>query len=188
MKLFYSLICLILLTNIVSAGSIRGLDATEYQKIDASKNARTHNNMGNVYFDEKNYNAAYQEYKIAYELVKNTPSGAPYLYNMARCMLIFNNYKQAQNLIEAAIKKDCINMTYYNVLVDCYIAQNIYQKKLQHHISDYKNPYSRIIAGLIYLKTGQKIEAKIIFDEFINDNPDMIISQDVRQILREMKK
>ena len=177
-----------MLSNIVQAGSIRGLDGFEQHKIDASKNANSHNGMGNIYFDEKNYNAAFQEYKIAYDLTKNTPSGAPYLYNMARCMIKFNNYKQAQNLIEAALKKDCTNIVYYSALVDCYIAQNTYQKELEHYLSDYKNPYNRIIAGLIYLKTEQKIEAKIIFDEFINDNPDMIITQDIRQILRELKQ
>ncbi len=186
MTLFYSLICLILLTNICFAGSLRGLDATEQYTIDASKNARSHNNMGNIYFDEKNYNAAMQEYQIAYELVKNTPSGAPYLYNMARCALKFNNYRQAQHLIELAIKKDCINMTYYKALVDCYIARNIQGTELERHLKDEKNPYNQIIAGLIYLKTGQKLNAKILFDEFINTNPDMIISDDVRQILREL--
>ena len=186
MKLFYSLICLILFTNILHAASLHGLDGREQLKIDVVKNARQHNNMGNIYFDEKNYNAAFLEYQIAYGLTKNTHAGAAYVYNMARCAMKFGNYKQAQHFIEQAINKDCINMTYYEALVDCYIAQNIVQKKLSHHIADTKNPYNRIVAGLIYLKTGQKIDAKIIFDEFINDNPDMIISDDVRQILKNL--
>ena len=186
MKLFYSLICLILFANIAQAGSIRGLDGFEQYTIDAVKNARNHNNMGNIYFDEKNYNAALAEYEIAYKLTKNTHASAPYIYNMARCFIKLGNYKQAQNLVEHAINKDCINMTYYETLVDCYIAQNIQEKKLTHHISDTKNPYNRIIAGLIYLKTNRKIDAKIIFDEFINNNPDMIISDDVRAILRTL--
>ena len=186
MKLFYSLICLILFTNVVQGGSIRGLDGFEQYTIDAVKNARNHNNIGNIYFDEKNYNAALQEYEIAYKLTKNSHASAPYIYNMARCLMKLGNYKQAQRLIEYAINKDCINMTYYKSLVDCYIAQNIAQKKLKYHLSDYENPYNRIIAGLIYLKTNQKINAKIIFDEFINENPDMIISNDVRLILRNL--
>ena len=186
MKLFYSLICLIFLSNIVFASSLRGLDGYQEHKIDAVKNARSHNNMGNIYFDEKNYNAALKEYEIAYNLTKNTQAGAPYIYNMARCMIILGNYKQAQYIIEQAIKKDCINMVYYAALVDCYVAQKTYEKELQKHISDNKNPYNRIIAGLIYLKTNRKTEAKIIFDEFVNDNPDMIISDDVRLILRNL--
>jgi len=186
MKLFYSLICLILFTNVVQGGSIRGLDGFEQYTIDAVKNARNHNNIGNIYFDEKNYNAALQEYEIAYKLTKNSHASAPYIYNMARCLMKLGNYKQAQRLIEYAINKDCINMTYYKSLVDCYIAQNIAQKKLKHHLSDYENPYNRIIAGLIYLKTNQKTNAKIIFDEFVNENPDMIISNDVRLILKNL--
>ena len=142
--------------------------------------------MGNIYFDERNYNAALAEYEIAYNLTKNTNSCAPYIYNMARCLIKNGNYKQAKYLVEEAIKRDCINMVYYETLVDCYIALKIENKELKKCISNEKNPYNRIIAGLIYLKTGQKTEAKIIFDEFIDDNPDMLISNDVRQILRNL--
>ena len=173
--------------NLVQGASLHGLDGYIPHKIDVVKNARQHNNMGNIYFDEKNYNAAFYEYQIAYELMKHTHGTAPYLYNMAKCMLKFKNYIRAQYLIEQAIKQDCINMTYYEALVDCYTAQNIAHKKLSIHLADTKNPYNRIIAGLIYLKTGQKIEAKVIFDEFISDNPDMIISNDVRLILKNIK-
>ena len=186
LKLFYSFICLVLFTNVALSSSIRGLDGFEQYTIDAVKNARQHNNMGNIYFDEKNYNAALQEYEIAYNLTKNTHAGAPYIYNIARCMIKLGNYKQAQHIIEAAIKKDCINITYYKALVDCYIAQNIHEKQLQRHLLDNKNPYNRVIAGLIYLKTGQRTEAKFIFDEFINENPEMIISEDIRLILRDL--
>ena len=157
MRLFYSLICFILLFNIAYASSsIRGLDGYQQYTIDASKNARYHNNMGNIYFDEKNYIAAYSEYEIAYKLTKNTHASAPYLYNMARCAIKINNYKQAQYYIQEAIKKDCINMSYYSALVDCYIALNTQSHQLKKCLSDNKNPYNRIIAGLIYLKTGQK--------------------------------
>ena len=188
MKLFYSLVCLILFVSISYGASIRGLDGYQNYSIDVVKNAYLHNSMGNIYFNEKNYNAAFQEYTIAYNLTKNTHAGAPYLYNMARCMIKLHNYKQAKNFVEQAIKKNCINITYYEALVDCYIALNTYEKELSKHISDTKNPYNRIVAGLIYLKTGEKTNAKIIFDEFINDNPDMIISEDVKHILREMDK
>ena len=131
MRLFYSLI-FVSLFACVSAASIRGLDGYQQYTIDAAKNARSHNNMGNIYFDEKNYNAALMEYEIAYNLTKNTPAGAPYIYNMARCLIKLGNYKQAQKLVEYAINKDCINMTYYNTLVDCYIAQNIQEKNYQN--------------------------------------------------------
>ncbi len=185
MKLLYSLI-FISLFACVSAASIRGLDGFQQYTIDAVKNARSHNNMGNIYFDEKNYNAAFMEYEIAYNLTKKTSAGAPYIYNMARCMIKLGNYKKAQDFVEYAINKDCINMTYYNTLVDCYIAQNKQEEKLAKHLSDTKNPYNRIIAGLIYMKTNKKMEAKIIFDEFINDNPDMIITEDVKLLIRKI--
>ena len=185
MKLFYSLICFILFLNVALAdSSLRGLDGYQNYTIDVSKNARSHNNMGNIYFDEKNYNAALLEYEIAHKL----KASAAYLYNMSRCLYRLGNYKKAQHFIERAIDKDCINITYYNLLVDCYVAQNIHKKELNHRLADTKNPYSRVVAGLIYLKTNQKSEAKIIFDEFINDNPDMIISEDVKLIIKGIGK
>lgn len=188
MKLLCSLIFIILTVNITQASSLRGLDAYEENKIDASRNARLHSNMGNIYFNEKNYNAAFLQYDIAYKLTKNTNASSTYLYNMARCMIKLGDYKYAQYLIQEAINKDYLNMTYYNTLVDCYIALNTYKKELKKCLSDTINPYKRIIAGLIYYKTGQKINAKIIFDEFINDNPDMIISDDVRLILKRINE
>ncbi|MBQ8475961.1 tetratricopeptide repeat protein [bacterium] len=186
MKLFYSLIIFTLLLGFSYAESLRGLEGYQPYTIDAAKNARAHNNMGNIYFDEKNYNAALSEYQIAYNLTKDTTAGAPYIYNIARCMIKLGNYQAAQYAIKQAIAKDCINMVYYDTLVDCYIKLNIAPKELQKCLEDDKNPYNRIVAGLIYLKTGEKINAKIIFDEFINNNPDMIISDDVRRLLRDM--
>ena len=134
MKLFYSLICIILFTNVSIAASIRGLDGYQNYTIDAAKNARSHSNLGNIYFDEKNYNAAFMEYNIAYDLTKDTHASAPYIYNMARCMIRTGNWSYAKYLVEQAIKNDCINMVYYDTLVDCYIALKTDKKELQKHM------------------------------------------------------
>jgi len=166
--------------------SNRGLKGYEFQRIDAAKNARLHSNMGNIYYEEKNYLAALKEYELAYNLGCNTTNASVYLYNIARCFINLGNYKLAQNAIKGAIEKDCINMLYYETLVDCYINLNTTETELQKHLNDNKNPYNRIIAGLIFLKTGQKTNAKIIFDEFIINNPDMIITSDVKRLIQKL--
>ena len=176
----------LLLINCLALQSKHGLDGHVQHVIDASTNARTHSNMGNFYFNEDNLVSAIKEYEIAYKLTYKTSASSVYLYNLARCYMRINNYEQAKKYLDSAIEKDCLNMTYYKTLVDCYISLGIEQKELTRCINDNSNPYNRIIAGLIFLKTGDKNTAKNIFDEFVNNNPDMIISDDVRLILREI--
>ena len=48
------------------------------------------------------------------------------------------------------------------------------------------NPYNKIVAGLIYMKTGNKRAAKTLFDEFITNNPDMLITSDIKRILKKL--
>ena len=172
--------------NCLAMESKHGLDGNIQYTINAVKNARGHSNMGNIYFDEGNIISAIKEYEIAYRLTWNSSSSSVYLYNLSRCYTALKNYKQAKIYLDEAIKKDCLNMTYYKALVDCYIQLNIQEEELKKCFKDETNPYKRIIAGLIFLKTGNKFAAKNIFDEFINDNPDMIISDDVRLILKQI--
>ncbi len=187
MKLFYKILFTVLLITVNSVYSAdHGMAGFEFGAIDAVKNAYLHNNMGNIYLNEKNYNAALKEYEIAFKLTADTNSSSTYAYNIARCHILLNNYEVAKYFIEEAIKKDCINMTYYEALVDCYIKLKVEEQELIKCLNDDINPYSRIIAGLIYLKTGQKLNAKIIFDEFSANNPDMIITNDVRMILKNL--
>ena len=185
-KVFVYSFFVLLLSFSFAMPSIRGLDAYEWNKIDASKNARLHSNMGNIFFDEKNYQAAIKEYEIAYNLTADKAQSSVYLYNIARCFMTLNQYQLAKNAILDAIKKDCMNITYYNALADCIIKLNQQDSEIEKYLKEYKNPYNRIIVGLILQKTGKKQEAKFIFDEFVNKYPDMIITDDVKMILNQI--
>lgn len=185
-KVFVYSFFVLLLSFSFAMPSIRGLDAYEWNKIDASKNARLHSNMGNIFFDEKNYQAAIKEYEIAYNLTADKAQSSVYLYNIARCFMTLNQYQLAKNAILGAIKKDCMNITYYNALADCIIKLNQQDSEIEKYLKEYKNPYNRIIVGLILQKTGKKQEAKFIFDEFVNKYPDMIITDDVKMILNQI--
>ena len=171
---------------VLADNSKRGLAGYEWGNISAVKNARGHSNMGNVYFKEGKYVAALKEYQIAYNLTSELPVSSTYLYNISRCFMKVNNYALAKNALLGAIEKECMNITYYKALVDCYILLGEDRQELSKYLSDYSNPYNRIVAGLIYLKTGDNLSAKIIFDEFISDNPDMLITNDIKAILRSL--
>ena len=187
LKCIYSFFVLsFLLCPVFAMNSTRGLDGFVEAPIDASKNARLHSNMGNIYFSEKNYIDALKEYEIAFNLAYNTQASGAYLYNIARCHYALNNYLTAKNAVLGAIKKDCINITYYQLLVDCYIKLGTVEKELKSHIKQTDNPYNRVIVGLIYLKTNRKMQAKATFDDFIATHPDMIISEDIKTILNKI--
>lgn len=169
-----------------NAGTNYGVSTYQENVIDASNNARHHNNLGNIYFQEKNYIAALKEYEIAFNLSYKNNLSATYLYNIARCYMTLNRYDLAQNALLGVIKKDCMKITYYEALVDCFINLKTQQKELEKYSKDASNPYNKIIVGLIYLKTNNKRSAKIVFDEFVSSNPDMLISNDVRKILNSL--
>ena len=100
--------------------------------------------------------------------------------------MIMGNYNLAKNVVEGAISKDCISMTYYEMLADCIVKLGNEEKELKKYISDSQNPYNRIVVGLVYLKTGKKMQAKATFDDFVYQYPDMIITQDVKAILERI--
>ena len=187
LKYIYSFIILsFFLYPVFAISSTRGLDGFNEASIDTKKNARLHSNMGNIYFSEKNYIDALKEYEIAFNLAYNTQASGAYLYNIARCYFALGNYSASKNAVLGAIKKDCINITYYQLLVDCYIKLGTIEKELKSHIKQTDNPYNRVIVGLIYLKTNRKMQAKATFDDFVATHPEMIISEDIKTILNKI--
>ena len=137
-------------------------------------------------YDEKKYISALKEYEIAYNIAPSTQASGVYLNNISKCYIALGQYNLAKNAIEGAIKKDCINIEYYKTLVNLYIKLGIQEEELNKHLKDTKNPYNKIIAGLIYKNTGRKAQAKSVFDDFIVNYPEMIITQDIRMILQKM--
>ena len=187
MKYVYSLIIfLFLCIPCFAIRSNHGIDGYVQNKIDATKNARMHSNMGNIYFDEKKYVSALKEYEIAYNIAPNTQASGAYLNNISKCYIALEKYDLAKNAIEGAIEKDCINIEYYQTLVNLYIKLNIQEQELLKHLKDTANPYNKIIAGLIYKNTGRKMQARAVFDDFVVTHPNMIITSDVQSILRQL--
>ena len=178
------LLCLLLTSNAYC--NLRGLEGFVHNEIDATKNARLHSSMGNIYFSEKNYISALKEYEIAYSLVKNTLMGSSYLYNMSMCYTKLKQYKKAQELLIKAIEKDSINLTYYKALVQNYKLQNTLNSELIKYEKDKTNFYNEIIIGLIYVELNKKNHAIMIFENFINKNPDMLITPDIEKELQKL--
>ncbi len=163
-----------------------GVYSFEENTINAKNNAVYHNNLGNIYFSEKNYIAAIKEYELAFNLAPDNNLCATYLYNLARCYMALNRFQLAQNALLGAIKTDCMNLVYYEALVDCFINLNTQNYELSNYLNDSTNPYNKIIVGLIYLKTNNKKSAKTTFNKFVKNYPDFLITEDIKKLIEKI--
>ena len=182
----FFLICFLTIANCYADSSLRGLKGYEENVIDAAKNARLHSNLGNIYFEEKNYTAALKEYQIAYNLTADNYSSSVYLYNIARCFINLGAPNIAIKPLKGAIDKNYSNLIYYETLADCFVKTNTAKKELNNYLKDTSNPYNKIMAGFIYLKMGNKVNARTIFDDFINEYPKMEVVQDIKTLIKKL--
>lgn len=192
MKLFYKLTILIL-TFLISISfadnkTLRGLDSYQTAVIDASKNARGHSNMGNLYYDEKNYIGAIKEYEIALNLTEIPRQKAVYMYNIANCLYNLGDYKNSKIYSEKAILNDYMNISYYKLLAKNIVKLKLETLEIEKLNQDKNNPFNEILVGLIYLEKEEKTIALTILDDFVNKYPKMLVTQDVIQIIKQIKQ
>ena len=167
------------------------------QPIDAQNNAQMHNNQGVLYLRERDYLAAIQEFKIAIAINPKVQASAVYYNNLgcayleiAKLQSNHANFKKegnfanfAQLSFEDAIKQDAMNLTYYKNLVESFYLQGILNKSYLKY-RDSSNDFDKLIVGFIYQKQGRMEAAKTIFDEFVSQNPNMLISKSLEQYIR----
>ncbi len=159
--------------------------------LDAAKNAKEHNNQGVIYMREGDYSAAAKEFKIAIGINPNVQSTSVYYNNLGQAYM--KMYFQcnsrfllilAQNCFENALVGDCLNLTYYKNLVNVYEARDNLAARARYHLSKRsENPYNAITVGLIYLKQNKIGAAVTILDEFCSQNPDLVISSDIKRLI-----
>ncbi len=163
----------------------------EISPIDATRNAKQHNNQGVIFMREGDLSAAMKEFKIAIALNPNVQATSVYYNNLGQVymrMYALNNNRLfpfwAQKCFEQALLGDCMNFVYYNNLVDTYEVLGVLNSKITYHLSQKEeNPYSAIILGLIYLKQNKIGAAITILDDFCAQNPDLIITSDIKRLL-----
>ena len=177
-KLFFIIIVLIFFINNVAFATPRNTF-----KIDASKNAINHNNLGVNYLERKDYYSAIKEFEIAILINPDTQASATYYNNLGKTYLKIGYPDMAEKAFKDALKRNPANFEFYQNLVTSYKEQNKLSSELRKAISD-KKISSRVIGGLILIETG-KLESGInMLDEFCFDEPEMILSKGVRSYLQ----
>lgn len=153
--------------------------------IDAEKDAFYHNNVGLNYLKDRIYYAAIQEFKIAIQLSPNTQATAIFKNNLGETYDFIGYPDMARVCFEDAIKLYGLNFKYFINLADCYKKLGITKTKIGE-LSKSNNPYDKIILGLLYIQNGETRKGVIILDELCMSEPDLIITQAIRQYLKEV--
>jgi len=154
-------------------------------KIDAAKNASSHNNMGVMYLKEGDYSSAITEFQIAIQLNPNTQASGIYYNNLGKTYLNIGYPNLAEKAFWEAYKRNNANFEYYQNIVKSFRAQGKLQTKLRYYMMDSK-PNAAVFAGLILIEQG-KLEAGINkLDEFCFEEPEMILTKGIKTYLREL--
>lgn len=181
MKKFLTLICLISISIVVS-----GYKKPDVFHIKPEKNAYSHNNLGLMYMNDKIYYAAIQEFKIAISLNPNTQATAVYYNNLGETYMLMGYPKYAQDCFERAIKLSGLNFKYYQNLAECFYAQGLTDLKLQSYSQDAKNPLNTIMVGLLLAQKGEYRKAIIKLDDYCMQEPDLIITNAVKEYIKTL--
>lgn len=156
-------------------------------KIDAEKNAVLHNNLGLRAVSEQNYCEAIQEFSIAILLNPGTQATAVYYNNLGETYMKINHFRDAQGCFEKSIKQYNLNFLYYQNLINSFKAQKILQQKVKvYQLKGDKDPMNMIMLGLLYVEAGDIRRGIIKLDEFCMAEPDLLITDAVRNYIREI--
>ncbi len=157
--------------------------AIEPYKIDAEKNARTHNNKGVVYLKENMYFAAIEEFKIAVSLNPNTQASSTFYNNLGSTYLKIGHPNLAENCFVNALHYSPMTFLYYQNLVESYKQQKVVPERLAK-LQASTNPLSKITIGLIYMEQGDEQIGAAVLSEFANSEPDLIITSALKKYVK----
>ena len=152
--------------------------------IDATKNAYFHNNLGINYLKEHCYYAAIQEFKIAISLNPNTQATSVYYKNIGDAYMAIGYPDMAKQPYEDAITQYSLNLQYYQKLAKCYKELKLIPSKIEEYSND-KNALNKVMLGILYIEQGDLKRGTIILDEFVNNEPDLLITPAIRQYISD---
>ncbi|MCD8024785.1 MAG: tetratricopeptide repeat protein [Candidatus Gastranaerophilales bacterium] len=172
--------------------------------VNAQNAAQMHNNLGTIYYKDKDFFAAIKEYRIAIAINPDSQTTAVYFNNLGKVYLLLGEIQKrnglplqgwddfsimAQISFEEAISKDCMKLEYYENLIKALELTGQIENKKQYYLSNRnKNPFNVIPAALILSKEGDIQYANMLLDDFVTENPDIIISNDLKKIIKRNVK
>lgn len=173
----------LILTLLFFAVMFSGYKKPDTYVIDSEKNAAMHNNRGIMYMQDYWWYPAIQEFKIAISLSPNVQASSVYYNNLGECYMKVGSPKLAQDCFERALGLYTLNFKYYLNLADCYDELGIIDAKILQTYEN-ENPLNMIMRGLLLEKKGQYRDAIVTLDEFTVKEPDLIVTEAVRDYIK----
>lgn len=171
---------------LISAIMCSGYKKTEETYvIDAEQNAYLHNNRGLIHLQENSYQPAIQEFKIAISLSPDVQASAVFYNNLGETYMKLNHPELAQDCFERALQQFPMNFRYYKNVAQCYYQLGYAEDQIKQSYVD-SNPLGLILRGLLYELNGDTVNAIVALDEFTVKEPDLIITEAVRQYLNQL--
>lgn len=182
-KILILFICFILLS-----GFSYEYNPNEY---DAINNAKMHNNLGTMYIKMGQFGKAINEFKIAIMLNPKSLACADYYNNLGLLYMKLGDYTLAQDCFEHSIEINPVFYEYYKNLIENYEKQGILEQQLYAYETDISqntnNSRAYLIAGFICYQLKNK-ECTIKYLSRFNElEPDYVIGEAARKIIKEMK-
>lgn len=153
--------------------------------IDSGNNAAMHNNVGLSYMKDYWWYPAIQEFKTAISLSPNVQASSVYYNNLGECYMKIGASDLAQDCFERALGLYSLNLKYYHNLADCYDALGIVDNKINQTYEN-DNPLNMIMRGLLLEKKGKIRDAIVVLDEFTVKEPDLIITEAVKDYIKAL--
>lgn len=173
----------LILTLLFFAVMFSGYRKPETYVVDSEKNAAMHNNRGIMYMKDYWWYPAIQEFKIAISLSPNVQASSVYYNNLGECYMKVGSPQLAQDCFERALGLYTLNFKFYLNLAECYEELGIIDAKILQTYEN-ENPLNMIMRGLLLEKKGQLREAIVTLDEFTVKEPDLIVTEAVRDYIK----
>lgn len=162
--------------------------AFSYTEIHSENNAYRHNNKGLIYLKENNDYAALKEFQIAIDLMPDAQASAAYYVNAAAVYEKAGRFDKALAYYEKALSLNRLYFDYYLKTAECYKKLGIAEEKLIQYKKASINPLNSVMTGLLYIQTGKKDTGITLLDDFCVKEPDLIITQGVKEYINKIVK
>ena len=160
--------------------------------VDPVKNAVWHNERGLYFLKLGNYLGAIQEFKIAISLNDNTQASASFYNNLGISYYNLQVYNLASECFEKAVNLDPNFLRYYENLINSYEEHKVLDNVIKQYEDiiqkDRYNSRAYLMLGLISKKQGNKPEAVMYLSEYVRLEPDLNLTGQIEEILRDLRK
>lgn len=159
--------------------------------IDASKNAVMHNNQGLRNYEDGYYAAAIDEFRIAIALSPDVSATATFYNNLGQAYMAIGRSDWAIDCFQRSININPNFLPYYKNFLKAHKANKTISKVRNKYVSLIKKNNSNsdafLMVGLINLETGKRQEAVNCFKRFIELEPDLSLTIEIRELAGRIK-